>query len=65
MSIYTSYTEINQHFFKFLAALTEVNNFMLDASYTHLIIYFYCMIIILTHAKVKPILKRSGLDRRI
>lgn len=57
MSTYPSYTETNKHLFKFTAALTKVNNFMLDASHIHIIVYFYCMVITLTHAKVKPLLK--------
>jgi len=56
VSINTSYTETNQHF-KFTAALTKVSNFVLDGSHLHAIIYFYCMFIISTYAKVKPLLK--------
>ena len=57
MSIDTSYTETDQHLFKFTVALTKVNNFVLDASHIHVIIYFYYMVIALTHAKVKQLLK--------
>lgn len=54
---YTSNTERKQQFFKCTTDLTKANNFMLDSSNIHIIIYFYCMVITLTYAKLNPLLK--------